>query len=924
MKLSADPQTPAQRAHALLSRIIKRVQLSKTGFVSKIPEWNYDINQFNNLSKTGRQFPRDLNLLRSIVRELGAANFVERGITALELLALLEIIEAPFAFLEPLARDLPPHLRDEFQLVLAAKHNLLLDQLNILPSLREQAQTLRMAMSKLAHDQTGPSWPDLVEIPFRRSPYFRGRETLIEEVGKTLRYPQAVVVLRGAPGIGKTRLAVQAAYRYANLFEGGVFWISFADPPSIPGQIARFGGQQFLKLHRDFEMMPLERRVRLVLRAWSSLLPRLLIFDNCEDEALIEQWCPEVGESRVLITSRKSWSDHPMVTHELLVPPLARSDSTALLWHLHPTTTQPGQLDTLAQLVGDLPLALTIIGRYLAAYPGDSLADYVSTIERVDTEQIDRLLVHPAFTELEPGDYSSNLIRAFALSSDRLRPHDLVDQVARQALARIAILAPGIPTPTELLSLLLPVEQRARLEAACKRLMDLGFIEREADATLRIHQLTASYVRAALTSTADYDAVEATLCTYVQKLEMTSQTSPQFFHEHIRLVVQRAQRQNSPRALDLADGFAWQLYLTRELREAETLIKAVIEARSALAQQHPQQRERQLALAESRERLGLIYQFLRRPLDSERLFLLVRTTRDHYGDLHNAAITRSNLGVLYMYGRGKPQLGYRYLREALAMVLVLQRRIRDGQLPPEDLRPTLARFERNLGYAALLTAHQAEARRYLWRSLANYQLLRHEASSEQAHAIVYAQLLIYLGHLALAEGQVAEARAWYQQTLDLRRSIRQPYDLDIVESHWCFGLASLVEGDFERARDELEEAIKLSQQATFEDLVQGHMYELLRIYRDLGAAYLHLHQYERAGELLERALRGFNAMINEPSYEAAMAYEHLATLAEHSGDRATTLLHLQTARQAYLNSLGAEHPRTQGVVQRLAAIEPPP
>ena len=49
--------------------------------------------------------------------------------------------------------------------------------------------------------------------------------------------------------------------------------------------------------------------MQLVMGAWQSELPRLLIFDNCEEESLLDSWRPPSGGCRVLVTSRRSeWS----------------------------------------------------------------------------------------------------------------------------------------------------------------------------------------------------------------------------------------------------------------------------------------------------------------------------------------------------------------------------------------------------------------------------------------------------------------------------------------------------------------------------------------------------------------------------------------------------------------------------------------
>ncbi len=38
----------------------------------------------------------------------------------------------------------------------------------------------------------------------------------------------------------------------------------------------------------DFASLALDEQVAYVLAAWRSSIPRLLIFDNCEDEALLD------------------------------------------------------------------------------------------------------------------------------------------------------------------------------------------------------------------------------------------------------------------------------------------------------------------------------------------------------------------------------------------------------------------------------------------------------------------------------------------------------------------------------------------------------------------------------------------------------------------------------------------------------------
>jgi hypothetical protein len=73
-------------------------------------------------------------------------------------------------------------------------------------------------------------------------------------------------------------------------------------------EVAACGGPGALALHPEFHTLPLDGQGCLVQAAWQSALPRLLVFDNCEDEALLAQWRPPHGGCRVLVTNRRaSW-----------------------------------------------------------------------------------------------------------------------------------------------------------------------------------------------------------------------------------------------------------------------------------------------------------------------------------------------------------------------------------------------------------------------------------------------------------------------------------------------------------------------------------------------------------------------------------------------------------------------------------------
>jgi predicted ATPase/class 3 adenylate cyclase len=132
---------------------------------------------------------------------------------------------------------------------------------------------------------------------------FRGREVDLPEV-KSLISAHRLVTLSGAGGIGKTRLAVQAA---ADLIEGypdGVWFVdlaSLSDPELVASVVAKVVGMTQIQGSRVEEAIP----------QWLKRKQLLLILDNCEH--VIETVAPlaaailsAAAQVRILTTSRQT------------------------------------------------------------------------------------------------------------------------------------------------------------------------------------------------------------------------------------------------------------------------------------------------------------------------------------------------------------------------------------------------------------------------------------------------------------------------------------------------------------------------------------------------------------------------------------------------------------------------------------------
>jgi tetratricopeptide (TPR) repeat protein/transcriptional regulator with XRE-family HTH domain len=363
-------------------------------------------------------------------------------------------------------------------------------------------------------------------MPLAPNPLFVGRGDELLQVARALRGADATVALgqvvasTGLGGLGKTQLAVELVHRYGRFFAGGVFWLSFASADEIPLQFAACAGSGAVGLEADLSSRPLEERVKLVMGAWQSPVPRLLIFDNCEEESLLETWRPTSGGCRVLVTSRRSHWSPTLGVATLPLDLLPRPDSIELLRRYRPDLAAADlRLDALASKLGDLPLALHLAGRYLLAYRAEvSLDEYLAELDQPALIGHASLLGAGLDDSPSPTHHVQSVAQTFALCLRRLDRGREVDRVAIALLARMACMAPGEPVPRDLLAKTLEDVNPLRRSDALRRLGAVGLVE-EGEGWLRLHRLIAGFVRQETDAPEARAAVERVLVDFGEDAE---------------------------------------------------------------------------------------------------------------------------------------------------------------------------------------------------------------------------------------------------------------------------------------------------------------------------------------------------------------------------------------------------------------------
>jgi tetratricopeptide (TPR) repeat protein len=274
--------------------------------------------------------------------------------------------------------------------------------------------------------------PEINNLPARNRD-FLGREELLEQLHNSLRVESAAAVVpttavAGLGGVGKTQLVLEYAHRFGSDY-GVVWWIAADQALAISGQLAALARRLGLP-----EVPDQEEQLQLL---WEELGRRdrwLLIYDNAErPDRLMGLLPPSSGRGHVLVTSR--WSAWAGQATPFRLSTLSRSESIMFLRQRTGSDDQAA-LDALAELLGDLPLALEEAAAYLEE-TRISLVEYLQLVRERARE-----LFGLQQSSVEEHRDQQRVATTWSLALDQVH-HEA--PAAEALLSLCALLAPDIP-----------------------------------------------------------------------------------------------------------------------------------------------------------------------------------------------------------------------------------------------------------------------------------------------------------------------------------------------------------------------------------------------------------------------------------------------------------------------------------------------
>ncbi|WP_327371183.1 helix-turn-helix domain-containing protein [Streptomyces sp. NBC_01217] len=300
-----------------------------------------------------------------------------------------------------------------------------------------------------------------------------------QEQGRHTAAPPVAVVF-GAPGSGKTTLAVRLAEEFAPSFPDGAFLLDMRgleeQPLPADEAVLRLMGAWGTG---DLAVAQLSAEERLTrYHAVTAGLRAVLVLDNAGSEAQVRPLLPREGGVLMVVTSRRALAGLEGV-QRVELGPLTEQESTSLLRAVVSdgrVDAEPEAARAVTELCGHLPLALRVAANWAATRTNWSLQRLATRLSDEDRR----------LDALSSGDLRVN--SAFSLSYSRLAP-------GAARMFRLLSLVPGgdfgMPLAAVLAGASLP-----DAEDLLEELLEAGLLMTSREDRYRFHDLLRLYARA--------------------------------------------------------------------------------------------------------------------------------------------------------------------------------------------------------------------------------------------------------------------------------------------------------------------------------------------------------------------------------------------------------------------------------------------
>jgi tetratricopeptide (TPR) repeat protein len=740
-------------------------------------------------------------------------------------------------------------------------------------------------------------------IPYRRNPFFTGREWLLKELHERFTRDRAAVLtqgqaINGLGGIGKTQIAVEYAYRHRGEYRF-VLWASAASQETLLAAYVTMADRLQLPERHAQEQ---DKIMAAVMHWLATHEGWLLIVDNADEMDMVWPMLPTGSMGHLLLTTRDQVVGG-MQPFE--VRPMDRAEGTLLLLrraHVLKVGMELEQADREAaeQIVVEmdrLPLALDQAGAYIEEV-GCSLQDYLAAYRQ-------RRFPFLADRGRLKRDYPASVATTWALSFERVEQQS---PAAADLLLICAFLVPDA-IPEELIMKgarhlgprLQPMEtEPTLLQEMMRTLRAYSLIRHNSmEKTLSIHRLVQVVLQDALEEEERHTWRERAMLAVnavfpdaeLETWPQCERLLPQALAGAQNIEQYQMTNEEAARLLSQTAGY---LYDRARYAEAEPLFRRALRIEELLlGTEHP-------VVAYLLNKLALLYKDQGKDTEAEPLYRrALRIWEQLLGTEHPDQLpVLNNLGALYsrqgkyaeaepLYQRalyiGERHLGPKHSDVAYSLIGLARFYFEQGKYAEAEplYRRALYVWEQHLGPEHPLVAHSLNGLGALYSSQGKdteaeplYQraLRIFEQHLGPEHPDV-AQPLNNLANLYFEQGKYAEAEPLYQQTLRIFEQCLGPEHPEVATSLKELALCYGSQGKYAEAIPLFQRALRILEQ----HLGPEHPDVAFPIH-GLAAYYSEQGKYAEAEPLYQRALHILEQHLGPEHSQVAALLNSLAFL----------------------------------------------
>lgn len=771
----------------------------------------------------------------------------------------------------------------------------------------------------VARDSTTPVWM----VPQRRNLYFTGREDAIAYVRNAFAAKKAGIMLpicaiSGLGGIGKTQVAVEYAYHYANDYEV-VLWAGADSYQSLTTDFVTFARADLLDLPEKAD--PEQEQVVEAVKRWLQQHKAwLLILDNADDIEIAYDFIPTRGEGHILLTTRSLATGPGMKSIELVK--MGREEGALLLLRRAKIIaadapleaageSERAQAEAICALLDGLPLALD----QAAAYIEENQSGFEAYQQLYQTHRTSLLQRRGIFSRR---DYPQSVAATWSLSFEQLARAD--DAAPADLLRLCAFLSPdAIPEAmiaagtSDQSSGLGRFDDPFVLNDAIGTLRRYSLLRRNAEAkTLMIHRLVQTALKDEMGKEMHHVWAERSVRVVSRafpEVEFATWDTCQQYLPHALSVAELIEQWDMqfPEAARLLERAGMYLLDLAQNAQAQILLQRAVNIREQI------QGQEHLDTARALHLLAAAYAAQSNYEQAEPLFQRALALYERFAGATDPEIAKilTALAALYDDQGNYEQSRPLYLRAVAIYEALPNPNIVDmsecltnlalhyfdlaeyKQAEPLLLR-SLAMQESALGDMHPGVSHTLHNLASLYTNMGDYAQAeplyrRALAIREQALGPLHprvAATLNNLGVLCERQGRYTEAETFYLKALGIREQMFGPTHKDVANSLHNVARYYYRMGQYEQAEPLLLRSLAIHEQS-FGPRHPNVAYNL----NGLAELYEAQEQYERAESLFQRALDIQERSLGSEHLDVANTLEKYASLLDKMGqaEQARTL-----------------------------------